>query len=195
MAQRLGKSVSEAKCSITATEFIRWKEKLFRDWNRVDKSDNYLASVAYEIASFKVWFLRFIAGKEGDKLEDPKFEEFILKFKIDGRTDNPYEIKSSVSTPKASPEDPRAGIPDLVRFEDCPRHPDGTIDEDKLSRNDYNDLIAARKKQAESKALFFSALKIDKDGNPIDNYGRPIKSNPSKEPKDKKDKKNRRKGK
>jgi hypothetical protein len=45
----LGMTVSEAKCSIPATEFIRWCAKLDKEWTTPKRGDLFLANIAWQL--------------------------------------------------------------------------------------------------------------------------------------------------
>ena len=49
IADRLGRSVSEAKSSITSTEFIRWAVYLEKEVNGFHRQDYFLAQIAHEL--------------------------------------------------------------------------------------------------------------------------------------------------
>ena len=49
VAERLGMSVSEAKCSIPATEFVRWCHKMDKEWSTPKRQDLFLANIAWQM--------------------------------------------------------------------------------------------------------------------------------------------------
>src|SRR5688572_4333736 len=75
IAERLGKSVSEAKHSVTATEFLRWVRRFEEEPNEFHWMKGYLAQIAYEVHCLR-YFIPF-AKPEGPVR---KPESFLVKF-------------------------------------------------------------------------------------------------------------------
>lgn len=85
----MGMSVSEAKCSVTATEFVRWGEKIRREWNRHGKSEHYMAQVAYECYLFRYYFVAWATSGKGNPGPVAKFHEFLIRFQNGTEPDQP----------------------------------------------------------------------------------------------------------
>jgi hypothetical protein len=80
IARTLGKSVSEAKSSVTATELIRWQSVREQEPNEFHWMKWYLAQVAYEI-----YLLRFVWTADPKKKKakpDLKLKDFIVEFGV-----------------------------------------------------------------------------------------------------------------
>lgn len=88
LADRLGMSVSEAKSSITSSEFIRWCVYLERDHNAFHREDYFFANIAYELylqrclwteskptLKMEDWLIKF----ESRKSQQEKIEKEVAK--------------------------------------------------------------------------------------------------------------------
>lgn len=69
-------TISQAKATITATEFIRWVKYYNDKFNEQDVIHWYLAQIAFEIYALKF----SMCAKEGDKNDRNTIDKFLLKF-------------------------------------------------------------------------------------------------------------------
>jgi hypothetical protein len=78
LARTLGKSVGEAKSSVSATEFVRWISLIEDEWSERKPDHFYLAQIAYWLYQI----LHAMTSVLGGKIDERKtVENFLLEFK------------------------------------------------------------------------------------------------------------------